>query len=105
MNALGDVNCLCNPQIGSNAAERVGVLRRKPRELAYQHNHISERLFHGVIEVLVEGHGDPTQWRFGARAFQREVLAEMKFDPSGEGGLDRSETDLAVTLQGVAVPE
>src|ERR1700722_5291993 len=71
--------------------------------LADERDHVAERLFDGVVEILIKTHGDPGVRLLGARGRELHVLAQMEFEGAGEGRLDRRQANLAVALHAVAV--
>jgi hypothetical protein len=81
----------------------MGVLRAEATLLAYQRYHVAQRSLGGIIEILVESHGDPVGCRLGTRRGETKIAANMEFEGPRERGLDRDQADFSVSLKCVTV--
>ncbi len=103
MHALVVINQLRDAHVGDQRAERVGVLRGDAGFLLDQRDHVAQGDLRGIVEILIEAHGDPRLRRLRARRGQLHILAQMEFEGAGQRRLDRGEAHFAVALQGMAV--
>src|ERR1700691_5892115 len=103
MDSLVEVHHLRDAQVGGQRAKRVGILTGNAGMLADKRDHVAQRLFDGVVEILVKTHGDPGVRLLGARRRQLHVLAHMELEGAGERRLNRGQANLAVALYAMAV--